>query len=500
MTEITRPTKPLTFPLTGKEVVERAKSILQRQKFFYYNVIRQFRTVENPKIDTAGVCWIKNRMYFLYNPTFASYYTPHEFATIVQHEVDHFVYDHVQNYTTEGIESVFKNEEDAKDQIRKQMIEQYDHRLRNIAMDRDINAYNRALPNIRMLRSTLMGGQESATDGKSNGDNEGQVKADDSILGIHSYGMTEADDVVEVSAITVESFKKLLSESGYEGNVESINEYDTWKYYYDLLRKTPKVQENMHKYSTIDVHFRGSPEDLLGEGEGMEGEGGETEGTGSPSKNDANRIIIDAYKASKGGDVPGHLRGAIEQAISEMTKKALPWDAILRKYINKAKKSITQADINVVNHYYTTKRRVINGYITEPLFKVGVVFDTSGSCMDEGTQSKFWAQIEALRKAKAQITIYYTDAAVEHIQHVNPNKPLKAEDYQGKGGGGTMLDYGIVKAIEDKNNIIIKLTDCWMDYRLTKEDLKGQKVICVSTTEDKQPDHYGPTIHVTKDE
>jgi predicted metal-dependent peptidase len=500
MSKIIRPTEPLVQPLSGKEVVERAKSILQRQKFFYYSVIRQFRTVENPKIDTAGVCWIKNRMYFLYNPTFASYYTPYEFATIVQHEVDHFVYDHVQNYTTSGIEDVFKTEEDAKDGVRKQMIEQYDHQLKNIAMDRDINAYNRALPNIRMLRSVIMGGSSNQP---QNGDNGGQVKANESILGVHAYGPTEDEDIVEVSAITVESFKKLLSESGYSGDVNQVQEYEAWKYYYDLLRNTPKVKDQMHKYSTIDVHFKGSPEDLLGEGssgEQGEGEGQETEGTGQPSKNEANRIIIDAYKASKGSDVPGHLRGAIEQAINEATKKPLPWDAILRKHINKAKKSITKADINVVNHYYTSKRRVINGYLTDPLFKVGVVFDTSGSCMDEDTQTKFWAQIEGLRKAKAQITIYYTDAAVEHIQHVNPHKPLKAEDYQGKGGGGTMLDFGIVKAIEDKNNIIIKLTDCWMDYRLTKEDLKGQKVICVSTTEDKQPDHYGPTIHVTKEE
>jgi len=482
---------------TGREVVERSKSLLQRQKFFYFNVLRQFRTVETNKVETAGVCWIKNRMYFLYNPTFASHYTPDEFSFIVQHEVDHFVYNHVENYVDEGIKSVFKTEEEAKEHIRNEMVKKYDHQLRNIAMDRDINAYNRGLPNIRMYRAEVEGPKKEAT-----GDNEGQKPANSSILGVHSYGVTPEEDIVEVSAITVESFKKLLTESGYEGDVEKIDEYNTWKYYYELLKSCPKVQENLDKYRTIDVHFKGSPEDLAGEGSPQEGgEGNQpVEGTGSPSQNDKNRIIIDAYKASKGSDIPGHLRASIDTAISQSTRKALSWDEILRRYINKAKKSITKNDINVVNHYYTTKRRIINGYITEPLFQVGVVFDTSGSCMDEDTQAKFWVQIEALRKAKAMITIYYTDAAVEHVQKVNPNRPLKAEDYQGKGGGGTDLDIGLMQAIEDKNNIIIMLTDCWMNYNLTREDLKGKKVICVSTTDDKQPDHYGPTIHVNKGE
>jgi len=73
---------------------------------------------------------------------------------------------------------------------------------------------------------------------------------------------------------------------------------------------------------------------------------------------------------------------------------------------------------------------------------------------------------------------------------------MSPSQYEITGGGGTHLDNGIKRAIEDGYRIIIQLSDNYMDFRLSKRDLKGRKIINVSTTEAKQPTHYGPQIHV----
>ena len=485
---------------TAYNTVARAKGLLQYHKFFYYNILKQFRVGQTNKIDTMGVSWVRDKMYMVYSPEFVSYYEPHELVPIIEHEVSHFVFDHVENFQDEGIERVFKDEEEVKDEIKKRMMDKHEHQLKNIAMDRAINIYIPELPNIRMKRSKLTGGKK-----QEKSENETPVD-EDVIIGVYRKGETEDDDIVEVSAITEESFKRLLLKSGYEGDVEQIEKYGTWKYYYDLLKQCPKIEQEAQKIQSMDVHFEGTEQDIEGDGEGSSTQGGDElrEGNGpesaggkkKPSKSDTNRIIMNAYRDSRNSEVPGHLRSAIEQALNSLNKEPLPWYKVLRKHINKAKKTKMKEDINIRDLYYSTDKMVLSSYKNNPLFKVGVIYDTSGSCWGGDIQSAFWAEVEALRRAGAQITIYYTDAQVEHVQQVNPRKPLKVDDYQGKGGGGTDLDVGIVQSIEEKNNIHIMLSDNWMNFNLTKKDLKGNKVICACHTDAKIPAHYGPTIRI----
>ena len=75
---------------------------------------------------------------------------------------------------------------------------------------------------------------------------------------------------------------------------------------------------------------------------------------------------------------------------------------------------------------------------------------------------------------------------------------MKPGQYEVTGGGGTDLSKGISRAIKDGYKIIIMLTDCYMDWPLSKKDLKGRKVITVSTTDATPPKHYGPTIKVNR--
>ena len=505
-----------------KELVERgnhafihAKSRLLRDRFFYYNIIKRFRPQMMMDFPTVGVSWQKDRMHILYNPIFASHYTPEEYAVIFEHEVSHFVFAHMENFQ-DTKEETFRDAEDYKNHVREKAKQKIIHQMKNIAMDRAINVYLKRLPNIRQFRYEVEGIAESkeAKQQTQNG-TDGNKSADDNIVAVHQKGAIPELDIVEVRGITEESFKEVLKKGGYEGDVEQIDKYNNWKYYFDLLMQCPKKQEAIEAAGKMDVHMEGSAgQEQEGKGEKLsvpgqsenKGEQGDDrfedgEGKENPDQEDIDDIIADAYKETENkSDIPGHLQQKVEQTLIRQQSKPLPWNVLLKKFINRAKKTVREANPNVRNIYYNQTQAILTAYKNKPLYKVGVIYDTSGSCSDPNIQGKFWDEVEGLRKEGAEITVYYTDAQVEHVQKINPKKRISPDDYEGVGGGGTDLDKGIVKSIDDKNNIHIMLSDCIMHFKLGPDDLRGQKVICACNTDNKMPEHYGRTIRVNEDE
>lgn len=338
--------------------------------------------------------------------------------------------------------------------------------------------------------------------------------------------------IVEASCITEPTFKKILKEADYEGTpalkklraemnsiieavkeeqakenpsdkvidklkedykdankdfrdeqdvaLQDIKRYEGWKYYYDLLLSCPKTEEALQNIKEMDVHFG----DEDGEGEG-----------GRDGQEARDRIMIEAAKNSKAKDIPGDLRQHLEQLFDKYNKDiALPWNVILRRLVNSSKKSTKENDVNSRNRY-APGRQILPGYKLNPIRDVAVVWDTSGSCMDEETQTRFINEANQMIKGGANLRVYYCDYDVEHVQDCK-DKMMKPGKYEIHGGGGTDLDKGLKRAIEDGYRIIIQLSDNYMDFKLTKKDLKGRKIINVSTTSAKQPKHYGPQIHV----
>jgi predicted metal-dependent peptidase len=446
--------------LTPSEIISRARSRLQAKKFFYYNLLKKWKMMEDDSLPSiAGVGWFNDSMYLVYRPEWVSLHSPEELMDIIEHEVSHFVFDHCQKFTSSNTPLKFKNKEEAADHVRQQELNQFEHKLNNIAQDRSINVY---IPNLKTFKYT-----EPTEEGNL--------------------------EVKEAEVITVETFKKLLTESGYQGNVDDVKQYESWQYYRKLLDECPNVQEQIEKIKQMDVHFS--------DGGDMEGDG-EGSGKDKPDDSDVSRQIMEAYFESKDSEIPRHIASQIELAIERMKPAEIPWEVIFKRQLRRALKTEYKQDINVRDLYTDIVSQMNNGldvclpgYIDEPKWKIGVIFDVSGSCMDAQTQGKFWAEVMTLSKLGAQCTVYFTDAQVEKVQVIK-KKSITEEDYEGLGGGGTDLDKGIVRSIEDGNTIHVMLTDCWMDYNLDTSDFKGNKVICVSTTDSKMPDHYGTTIHV----
>jgi hypothetical protein len=75
-----------------------------------------------------------------------------------------------------------------------------------------------------------------------------------------------ADDstILEANCITEESFKKILVEAQYAGDITKVTKYGTWEYYFDLLMSCPKTEEAIKNIKDMDIHFG----DEDGEGEG----------------------------------------------------------------------------------------------------------------------------------------------------------------------------------------------------------------------------------------
>jgi len=476
--------------LQALNIIRDAYDKLMARAFFFYNIASQFalKAVDKKLCPTMGVAHIDGVMWLVYNPDFIKYYDYQEISVILEHEISHFTFDHVKEFdSSQNARKVFKNEEEAADHIRDQAEQKYIAKTKNICTDRSINVHLFGLPNIRMSLGDI---KMDFTDKEGNIDVEGLGKYLAEAFAKKnlwfkdpSMSLELADDltILEANCITESSFKSILTEAGYEGDVNQVQKYGTWKYYFDLLMSCPKTEEAVKNIRDMDVHF------------GDE-EGGES---GRDSQEARDKVMMEAARNSNKHDIPGNLRDHLKSLFDKYAKEAaLPWNVILRRMVNASKRSIKKNDVNSRNKY-APGNQILPGYRLDPIKDLAVIWDVSGSCMDEETQTTFIKEVNMMIKAGSQVRVYYTDQDVEHVQDCK-EKMMRPSDYEITGGGGTHLDNGIKKAITDGYRILIQLSDNYMSFDLTKKDLKGRKVINVSTTDAKQPTHYGPQIHVNR--
>lgn len=524
--------------LQALNIIRDAYDKLMGKQFFYYNIASQFALKATPKeqCPTMGVAHVDGVHWLVYNPDFIKYYDYKEIAVILEHEICHFTYDHVKHFSTANSgRRIFRTEGEAKEEVRDQEYQKYIAKTKNICTDRSINIHLFGLPNIRTSLADIK---------RDFTDKEGVFHEDEysdyltksfekKDLWFKESDMTlenaTNDTILESNCITEESFKKILSEAGYQPTdtlkslwtemanigksartevdplvkdqlqkdfdskmaefmslqkieLDKVKKYGNWEYYFDLLMSCPKTEEAIKNIRQMDVHFGD-------DGEGSDG--------GRDAQEARDKMIMEAARNSNKHDIPGDLRDHIKSLFDKYSKEeALPWNIILRKLVNASKKSIKKNDVNSRNKY-APGEQILPGYRLDPIKDVAVVWDVSGSCMDEDTQTTFIKETNMMIKAGSNVRVYYTDADVEHVQDCK-GKPMKPAEYQITGGGGTWLDSGVKRAIEDGYKIIIQVSDNYMDFKLTKKDLKGRKVINVSTTDAKQPPHYGPQIHINR--
>lgn len=533
-------------------IIRDAYDRLMGKSFFYFNIASQFalKAVDKKLCPTMGVAHIDGVHWLVYNPDFIKYYDYQEISVILEHEISHFTYDHVKEFdSSKNARQIFKNEEEAADHVRKQAEEKYIAKTKNICTDRSINIHLFGLPNIRMSLADI---RADFTDKDGNFDIEGFDKYITESFATNklwfkeptmTMELAQEDTILEANCITETSFKSILKEAGFQPSPElkqlwadmqslkdqfkaesdkedkdesilqslkddfklkqdkfstkqdeilfpkegtkspyEVKKYGTWQYYFDLLMSCPKTEEAVKNIRNMDVHFG----DDEGEGEG-----------GRDAQEARDKVMMEAARNSNKHDIPGNLRDHIKSLFDKYSKEAaLPWNVILRRMVNASKKSIKKNDVNSRNKY-APGSQILPGYRLDPIKDICLIWDISGSCMDEETQTTFIKECNMMIKSGSSVRIFYTDAAVEHVQDCK-DRVMKPAEYETHSGGGTDMDPAILRAISEGFRIIINLTDCYVPYKLSKKDLKGRKVITVSTTDSKAPDHYGTTIHVNR--
>lgn len=532
--------------LQALNIIRDAYDKLMSRQFFFYNIASQFalKAVDKKLCRTMGVAHIDGAHWLIYNSDFVNLYTYEEMSVILEHEIHHFTFDHVKSFdSSTSARPIFKpgEEEQAKDYVRNTEKEKYLARLRNTATDRSINIHLFGLANHRSRISDI---KEEFVDEEGRFHNDkyeeymqksfakGDAWFKDQSTTLDNY---TDESIVEGHLITEFSFKKTLKEAGYQPTQElkdlwtkskqlkkdyaaesendepsqdildglkaqfestmkefhklqepelaKVKKYSTWEYYFDLLLSCPETEEALKSIKEMDVHFG----DEDGDGEG-----------GRQAQEARDKVMMEAARNSNKHDIPGNLRDHIRSLFDKYSKEAaLPWNVILRRLVNSAKKSVKKNDVNSRNKY-APGEQILPGYKLDPVKDIAVIWDVSGSCMDEETQTTFIKECNAMIKSGSIIEILYTDRGVEHRQICDKQRPLKAAQYEVTGGGGTDMDPAILEAIKKNYKIIINLTDCYVPYALSKSQLKGRKVITVSTTDHKAPAHYGPTIQVNR--
>lgn len=521
------------------DIIRDAYDKLMGKSFFYFNIASQFalKAVDKKQCPTMGVAHIDGVHWLVYNPDFIKYYDYKEISVILEHEICHFTYDHVKEFSTANSgRKIFRTEGEAAESVREEQLKAYIHKTKNICTDRSINIHLFGLPNIRMSLADI---KADFTDKEGNFDvaaygeylTKGFEKKN---LWFKDPSMTLElavdETILEANCITEESFKSILADAGYQPTdalkslwtemtnlsksakaeedesvrnqiikdieskqtqftalqkveLDKVKKYGTWEYYFDLLMNCPKTEEAVQNIKQMDVHFGD-------DGEGADG--------GRDAQEARDKMIMEAARNSNKHDIPGNLRDHIKSLFDKYSKEdALPWNIILRRMVNASKKSVKKNDVNSRNKY-APGSQILPGYRLDPIKDICLIWDVSGSCMDEETQTTFIKECNAMIKSGSVVKVLYTDSGVEHRQMCDKGKPLRPNQYEITGSGGTDMDPAILEAIKDDYRIIINLTDCYVPYKLSKKDLKGRKVITVSTTDSTAPNHYGPTIKINR--
>jgi predicted metal-dependent peptidase len=211
-------------------------------------------------------------------------------------------------------------------------------------------------------------------------------------------------------------------------------------------------------------------------------------GHGQPAINGAD--IMAAWESSKAmGCEPVGMDRLIKDA---QRPKHSPWAMLRQAYLQAARGSDTNT-WRKLNRHMLSRGVIMPGRTGFATGRVGVVVDTSGSIGEE-MLNLFGSHMGAIMSdAKPKdIQVYWTDADVQRIDHLKSGNDLKRMLAQPvPGGGGTDMEAGIKRALQDKCEIIVVLTDGYTAFNMKKPSVP---VIWAMTTAVLAP--YGKNIKI----
>lgn len=265
--------------------------------------------------------------------------------------------------------------------------------------------------------------------------------------------------------ITINKIKDVLEKLGLDLN-EPKN-LMAEKLYITLLRGVEGKEINMSELPEVEESdLEGQQFDISAQVLKDNGLVEEMSDSNKSSLSDAlwgNRIR-DAFKQH------GKLKGsALMGLLEHLYKPKINWQAILRSFLNSRLKPEKEADYSrpnrrnlagVIQHFEPnrTKKRGIK--------TLAVCLDTSGSCWNSQTISKFVSNIDVVhRETGSELIVIIFDWEVHEVFTVKQNESLSKlindKKVEITGGGGTSFIEPMNKALEYNPDVIAVFTDCY---------------------------------------
>lgn len=248
------------------------------------------------------------------------------------------------------------------------------------------------------------------------------------------------------------------------------------KQYPDML---PKEHANYYYEFLQKNKSKGGGEAGQGEGNGHEmwdmGDDIDPETLREICKQHLNRVM---------DQQPGHVPGHVQQAWIAMNKATHNWAQTLRKFCASARAAETEDTRKRRNRRYGT---LLPGYRTKEQLQLVVGFDSSGSIGEE-LISKFMAEIAAIHKTGAEITLVVCDAEIHSVEKYTPRAIPKIV-----GGGGTLYQPIFDKAKELGCDALVVLGDGYCADTPVKP---GFPVLWAISEGGKAPVDWGMRIQV----
>lgn len=200
-------------------------------------------------------------------------------------------------------------------------------------------------------------------------------------------------------------------------------------------------------YPLLPEGVQAPMEDLL---DGLEGEEAEA------AEQEIQDMLIRAAMQSKmSNDKPGTIPGEIEIFLNNLLNPKLPWQTILRRYLQRyKKKGFTWKRPNrrfAPEHYLPSMR-------SRELIEIAVAIDTSGSVTDEQFH-QFITEVHSIFKMMAppKITLVQFDWNIKAIDEIKSIPDLMQVKFTGRGG--TSIEPVLDWAAKTKPQLMLVFTD-----------------------------------------
>lgn len=216
---------------------------------------------------------------------------------------------------------------------------------------------------------------------------------------------------------------------------KTILDNESMEYYYQFLKDNAKTGANGENDFEGDM-------DLMDDHGKWEESNDSSEMTKEVVRNSLNK----AQRAAGAGNTPGDM----SQLIEELNKATVNWRSVLQRFVARCVESTIDSSRKKISRRFGI---IHPGTIREPLLKLGIAVDTSGSVSDAYLK-QFFSEMKKINEQGIEIFLVQADMQVTSAKKYNPKEKIEV-----KGRGGTLFQPAIDELERVECDAIIYFTD-----------------------------------------